>query len=193
MADGKDIYTALDNPGVWQRSDYSLTLQDIPCLFPKEKFSSEVMISRHLSQRLIKMKCTDPSPPDKLFFPSTRLKDSYNNSVMIPKRIRFGDLKKKQKMQKWFSTSYCSMKFSEDQCTLLASVASNQYPTGHWLKDSELFLHWSWRFWHWWAKMKLLILFLAQLLLCSHLHGTYKLPLWCDLNTRYFLVILINS
>lgn len=68
MADGKDIYTALDNPGVWQRSDYSLTLQDIPCLFPKEKFSSVVMTLGRLSQIVIKMKCTDPSPPDKLVF-----------------------------------------------------------------------------------------------------------------------------
>lgn len=84
-------------------------------------------------------KCADPSPPDKLFFSSTRLKGSYNNDVTIPKRIRFSDLKKKKKMQKWFSTSYCSMNFSEDQCTLLTSVASNQCPTGHRLKDSELF------------------------------------------------------
>lgn len=100
MADGKDIHTALDNPGVWQRSDYSLTLQDIPCLLPKEKFSSVVMTLGHLSQMSIKMKCADPSPPDKLVFSSTRLKGSYNNDVTIPKRIRFSDLKKKKKMQK---------------------------------------------------------------------------------------------
>lgn len=65
MADGKDTHTALDNPGLWQRPDCSLTLQDIPCLFPKEKFSwvavtSGTFAPKRLSQR--KWNVLHPSP-----------------------------------------------------------------------------------------------------------------------------------
>lgn len=101
MADGKDTHTALDNPGVWQRSDCSLTLQDIPCLFPKEKFSSVVRTSGTFVPNAYQNEMYSiPVFQSNCFFPSTRLKDSYNNDVTIPKRIRLADLKKKQKMQK---------------------------------------------------------------------------------------------
>lgn len=145
--------------------------------FPRKSFLQWWWYQGHLSQMFIKMKCIDPSPPFKLLFPSTRLKDSYNNDVTISKRIRLADLKKKQKMQKVIFYILLLYEFFRrsvhppDQCGLKSVF--------HWPLTSRVwaFLHWSQRFWHCWAKMELLILSLVQLLLCSYSHGAYRLPL----------------
>lgn len=172
MADGKDIHTALDNPGVWQRSDCSLTLQDIPCPFPKEKFSSVVMTSGTSVWSAYQNEIYGSQSSVKLFFPSARLKDSYNNNATIPKRIRLADLEKKQKMQKAIFHILLLCEF----------FRRSVHPPDQWGLKSL-----SQGFWAFFAvileilallgKMKLLIPSLAQLLLCSHSHGTYRLPL----------------
>lgn len=105
MADGKDVHTALDNPGVWQRPDCCWPCRMFFVFFERKSFLEWQWYLGHLPpEDYLKENETYSTPAlgisIKLVFPSTRWRDSCNNYATVPRRIGLVDLKKKQEMQK---------------------------------------------------------------------------------------------